>query len=108
MAREVRTRSARKRLVVGLGVAVLTLGATVAPAAAAKKIKACTIVPQTKLEAAVGNAFETPEDSTIGPVEASCRFGSADVAGTDLNLFLSTDVKGGVKDAIGGNFFATK
>jgi len=52
--------------------------------------------------------FETPEDSTIGPVEASCRFGSADVAGTDLNLFLTTDVKGGVKNAPGGAFFATK
>jgi hypothetical protein len=56
----------------------------------------------------VGNAFDTPQDSSLGPVETSCRFASTDVAGSDLNLFLSTDVKGGVKDAIGGNFFATR
>jgi hypothetical protein len=102
------TRPTRTMALAVLAVAVLAVGVIVVPAGAAKKVKACTIVSQAKLEAAVGNPFETPEDSTIGPVEASCRFGSADVSGTDLNLFLSTDVKGGIKDAIGGNFFATK
>jgi hypothetical protein len=102
-----RTRTTA-RMVVAAAITALVLGALVAPAGAAKKIKACTIVPQAQLETAVGNPFETPEDSTIGPVEASCRFGSADVAGTDLNLFLTTDVKGGVKNAPGGAFFATK
>jgi hypothetical protein len=107
-AHEGRARAAVRMLVVGTAVAVAGITAWVAPAGAAKKIKACTIVPQAQLETAVGNPFETPEDSTIGPVEASCRFGSADVAGTDLNLFLTTDVKGGVKNAPGGAFFATK
>jgi hypothetical protein len=101
-------RVAARVSVAGVAVTILTIGLTVAPASAAKKIKACTVVPQAQLETAVGNAFETPQDSTIGPIEASCRFGSADISGTDLNLFLTTDVKGGVKDTIGGNFFATK
>jgi hypothetical protein len=101
-------RAAAKTLAAGLAVTILTIGGTVGPASAAKKIKACTIVPQAKLEAAVGNTFETPQDSSIGPIEASCRFGSSDIGGTDLNLFLATDVKGGIKNAPGGNFFATK
>jgi hypothetical protein len=106
--RESLTRAAAKVLTAGLAVTILTIGSTLAPAFAAKKIKACTLVPQAQLETAVGNAFDTPQDSTIGPIEASCRFASADVSGADLNLFVTTDVKGGVKDTIGGNFFATK
>jgi len=101
-------RRGMKRFVAGVAVATLAVGVMADAGVAAKKLKACTIVPQAKLEAAVGNPFETPEDSTIGPVEASCRFGSSDIVGTDLNLFLTTDVKGGIKNAIGGNFFATK
>ena len=103
-----RTRAGARMLAAGAAVVLAAIAASGAPAAAAKKIKACTIVPQAQLETAVGNTFETPEDSTLGPIEASCRFGSSDIGGTDLNLFLTTDVKGGVKDAIGGNFFATK
>jgi hypothetical protein len=106
--RGTRVRSAMAALMAGLAVTIMTIGATAAPAVAAKKIKACTLVPQAQLETAVGNAFDPPQDSTIGPIEASCRFASADVSGADLNLFLTTDVKGGVKDAIGGNSFATK
>jgi hypothetical protein len=89
-------------------VAIVTVGMAAVPAFAAKKVKACTVVPQAQLETAVGNPFETPQDSSLGSFEASCRFGSSDIGGSDLNLFLATDVKGGVKDAIGGNFFATK
>ena len=75
---------------------------------AAKKFKACTLVPQAQLETAVGNTFETPEDTTIGNFQGDCRFPSADTTGADLNLFLANDVKGGVKDAPLGLFFATK
>ncbi len=92
----------------GVAVTILTIGAAVTPASAAKKVKACTLVPQAQLETAVGNAFDTPQDSSLGQFEASCRFPSTDVGGADLNLFLAADVKGGVKDAFGGNFFATK
>jgi hypothetical protein len=106
--RGARTRPKVRMFVTATAVVVLLVGLGVGPAAAAKKVKACTIVPQAQLETAVGNAFETPQDSSIGSFEASCRFGSADVSGTDLNLFLSTDVKGGVKGAPGGAFFATK
>ena len=102
------TRAAAEVLMAGLAVTILTIGSTSAPAFAAKKIKACTLVPPAQLETAVGNTFETPQDSSLGSFEASCRFPSGDVSGADLNLFVATDVKGGVKDAIGGNFFATK
>jgi hypothetical protein len=101
-------RAAAVVLMAGLAVTILTIGSTSAPAFAAKKIKACTLVPQAQLETAVGNPFDTPQDSSLGSFEASCRFPSADVSGADLNLFLTTDVKGGVKDAPGGIFFATK
>ena len=108
LTRGARTRPTVRMIVAATAVAVLAIGVGAGPAAAAKKVKACTIVPQAQLETAVGNTFETPQDSSIGSFEASCRFGSADVGGTDLNLFLSTDVKGGVKNAPGGAFFATR
>jgi hypothetical protein len=101
-------RGAAKTVLACVTVTVMTIGLTLVPAFAAKKVKACTIVPQAQLETAVGNPFETPEDTSLGPFEASCRFGSADIGGTDLNLFLATDVKGGVKNAPLGLFFATK
>src|SRR5262249_52335604 len=69
-----------------------------APAAiAAKKLDVCNLVPQAQLETAVGNGFDTPEDTTVGPIEGSCRFPSADTSGTDLNLFVSTNVKKSTK-----------
>jgi hypothetical protein len=92
----------------GLVVATMALGATAGAAFAAKKVKACTLVPQAQLETAVGNTFETPQDSSLGSFEASCRFPSADTSGADLNLFLAPDVKGGVKNGPLGLFFATK
>jgi len=101
-------RVLRNLVVIALAATAGALGVAAGSAVAAKKLKACTVVPQADLETAVGNAFETPQDSSLGGFEASCRFGSADVGGTDLNLFLAADVKGGVKDAIGGSFFATK
>jgi len=76
-------------------------------AGAAKKLNACTVVPQAQLEAAFGNAFDTPQDSSVGQFMASCRFPSKDIDGDDLNLFLTNDVKGGIRDAI-GSYFATK
>src|SRR5262249_30479842 len=76
-------------------------------AAGAKKINACTIVPKANLEAAFGNAFDAPENTSIASFKASCRFPSTDLNGADLNMFLSNDVKGGIKDAI-GSYFATK
>jgi hypothetical protein len=85
---------------------VVTLLAS-SPAGAAKKLNACTVVPQAQLEAAFGNAFDTPQDSSLGQFMASCRFPAKDVAGDDLNLFLTNDVKGGIKDSI-GSYFATK
>jgi hypothetical protein len=101
-------RVLRDLVVIALVATAGVVGVAAGTAVAAKKLKACTVVPQADLETAVGNAFETPQDSSLGSFEASCRFGSADVGGTDLNLFLAADVKGGVKDAFGGNFFATK
>jgi hypothetical protein len=101
-------RPVARVVTLGVAVTILTIGAAVTPAAAAKKVKACTLVPQVQLETAVGNAFDPPQDSSLGQFEASCRFPSTDVGGADLNLFLAADVKGGVKDAFGGNFFATK
>ena len=101
-------RKLANAMVLGVAVTMLTVGATAVPASAAKKVKACTLVPQAQLETAVGNAFDTPEDSSIGQFEASCRFPATDVGGTDLNLFIAPDVKGGVKDAFQGNYFATK
>jgi len=68
-----------------------------APAAAAKKLDVCHLVPQSQLETAVSNGFETPEDTTIGPIDGSCRFPSADISGTDLNMFVSTHVKKSTK-----------
>src|SRR5262245_51179436 len=67
------------------------------PAAAAKKLDVCHLVAQTQLETAVGNAFDTPQDTTVGPIEGSCRFPSEDTDGTDLNLFVSTNVKKSTK-----------
>ena len=101
-------RAAAKALAASLAVAMLAIGSTAVPAFASKKVKACTIVPQAQLETAVGNSFETPQDSSLGSFEASCRFPSADTSGADLNLFLAADVKGAIKDAFRGNFFATK
>lgn len=75
-------------------------------AGAAKKLNACTLVPQAQLESAFGNTFDTPQDTT-SPISASCRFPSKDINGADLNLFLTNDVKGGIKDSI-GSYFATK
>ncbi len=101
-------RGVAKCLVAGLVASMAAIGVTGSAAFAAKKVKACTLVPQAQLESAVGNAFDTPQDSSLGSFEASCRFPSADVSGADLNLVLAPDVKAGVKDAFGGNFFATK
>ena len=50
--------------------------------------------------------FETPQDSSLGPFKASCRFPAKAVDGDDLNLFLTNDLKGGIKDSI-GTYFAT-
>jgi hypothetical protein len=105
--RAVSTRALRNLVVIALAATAVVVGVA-GSAGAAKKVKACTVAAQADLETAVGNAFDTPQDSSLGPVETSCRFASTEVAGSDLNLFLSTDVKGGVKDAIGGNFFATR
>jgi hypothetical protein len=101
-------RAGVKLVVAGLLMTALAVGSLAGAAFAAKKVKACTIVPQAKLEAAVGNSFETPQDSGSALITASCRFPSADIDGTDLNLFLSTDVKGGIKAATFGSYFATK
>jgi hypothetical protein len=101
-------RAAATSVVAVVAITVLAIGSAVVPAFAAKKIKACTLVPQAQLETAVGNTFETPEDTTIGNFQGDCRFPSADTSGADLNLFLANDVKGGVKDAPLGLFFATK
>jgi hypothetical protein len=101
-------RVLRDVVVIGLIATAAVLGVAAGSAGAAKKLKACTVVPQADLEAAVGNAFDPPQDSSLGSLETSCRFASADLAGSDLNLFLATDVKGGVKNAPGGAFFATK
>lgn len=87
---------------VAVGCAFVTPGT----AGAAKKLNACTIVPQAQLETAFGNAFETPQDSSLGPFKASCRFPAKAVDGDDLNLFLTNDLKGGIKDSI-GTYFAT-
>jgi len=92
----------------GATVAALAVGSTGAPAFAAKKINACTLVPQAQLETAVGNPFDTPEPSSLGAFEVQCRFPSADTSGADLNLFLANDVKGGIKNGFRGNFFATQ
>src|SRR5262249_11839877 len=102
-------RAAVRAVTVGV-VAAMGVGAggIVTPSAAATKVKPCTIVPQAQLEQAVGNAFDTPQDSSLGSISTSCRFPSADVSGADLNLFVSTDVKGGIKDSIAGSYFATK
>src|SRR5262249_32983069 len=59
------------------------------------------------LESAFGNPFDTPENSSIGQFKASCRFPAADIDGADLNMFLTNDVKGGIKDSL-GSYFATK
>ena len=101
-------RAVAKCLAIGLVASMAAIGVSASAAFAAKKVKACTLVPQAQLETAVGNTFETPEDTTIGRFQGSCRFPSADVTGADLNLFLTNDVKGGVKNTIGGDFFATK
>jgi hypothetical protein len=90
-------------VVVSVALALLATGT----AGAAKKLKACTIVAQAQLETAFGNAFDTPQDSSLGQFQASCRFPAKDGNGDDLNLFLSNDVKGGIKDSI-GSYFATK
>jgi len=74
-----------------------TAAATIAPAGAAKKLDVCHLVPATDLATAVGNGLDTPEDTTVGPIEGSCRFPSADPSGTDLNLFVSTNVKKSTK-----------
>ena len=63
-------------------------------------------MPQAQLETAFGNAFETPQDSSLGPFKASCRFPAKAIDGDDLNLFLTNDLKGGIKDSI-GTYFAT-
>jgi hypothetical protein len=99
---------AGKIVAAGATVAALAVGSMGAPAFAAKKINACTLVPQAQLESAVGNAFDTPEPSSLGAFEVQCRFPSADTSGADLNLFLANDVKGGIKNGFRGNFFATK
>ncbi len=101
--------SARCGRLVGAVVLVSVVLALLAsgPAGAAKKLNACTIVAQAQLETAFGNAFETPEDTSIGQFKASCRFPAKDIGGDDLNLFLTNDVKGGIKDSI-GSYFATK
>ena len=96
----------RRVTVVGATLAFV-MGASTGAAHAAKKVDACTIVPQAKLEAAFGNTFDTPEDTTFGQFKASCRFPSSDINGSDLNMFLTNDVKGGIKDSIGA-YFATK
>jgi len=54
-------RTALKVLIAALAVIVVTIGSTPVPAFAAKKIKACTLVPKAQLETAVGNAFDTPQ-----------------------------------------------
>jgi hypothetical protein len=99
---------AGKMFAAGVTVAAIAVGSMSATAYAAKKINACTLVPQAQLETAVGNPFDTPEPSSLGAFEVQCRFPSADTSGADLNLFLANDVKGGVKDAFRGKFFATK
>jgi hypothetical protein len=99
-------RSARLVSAVAL-VSVALVAASSGTAGAAKKLNACTLVPQAQLESAFGNAFDTPQDTSLGQFMASCRFPAKDIDGDDLNLFLSSDVKGGIKDAI-GSYFATK
>jgi hypothetical protein len=101
-------RRLAKLFTAGLVVAMLAVGTMADAGFAAKKIKACTIVPQAKLETAVGNAFETPQNSGSAFITSSCRFPSADINGVDLNLFLASDVKAGIKGAAFGSFFATK
>jgi len=101
-------RALAKCLAAGLAVSMAALGGSGSAAFAAKKVKACTLVPQAQLETAVGNAFDTPQDSSLGSFEASCRFPSASSGGADLNLFVAPDLKGGVKAAFRGIFFATK
>jgi hypothetical protein len=90
--------------VVAAGVALSIVG--IGSASAAKKLNVCTLVAQSQLETAFGNAFDAPQDSS-SPVAASCRYPSKDISGADLNLFVSNDVKGGIKDSI-GSYFATK
>ena len=99
-------RMARTALVAAIAAGVVVVGG-IGPASAAKKLDACTVVPQSQLETAFGNAFDTPQDTSIGQFKASCRFPSKETSGADLNLFLTNDVKGGTKDSI-GTYFATK
>ena len=80
-----------------LAAAAGTMAAGTAPVSAAKKLDVCHLVQQADLETAVGNPFETPQDTTVGPIEGSCRFASIDTKGTDLNLFVSTNVKKSTK-----------
>ena len=66
-----------------------------------------TLVAAIATDAAFGNAFDAPQDTSIGQFKASCRFPSKDIGGADLDMFLTNDVKGGIKDSIGA-YFATR
>src|SRR5262249_17479908 len=101
-------RWAVKMVVAAVAAAAMVVGSTGAPAFAAKKINACTLVPQAQLESAVGNTFDAPAPSSLGAFEVQCRFPSSDTSGADLNLFLANDVKGGIKNGFRGNFYATQ
>jgi hypothetical protein len=87
--------------------AVALFGIAAIPARAAKKLNVCTIVPTSDLETAVGNAFDEPQDTTVGPIEGSCRFPSTELSGTDLNLFVSTNVKKSTK-GLAASFVGTE
>ena len=75
----------------------LVLVANVSPAsAAAAKLHGGTFVSRTALEHAVGNRFAVAHDSGDSPLAAGCHFPSKRIGGTDLGLYVSTDVRAGM------------
>jgi hypothetical protein len=81
----------------------------VSPAsAAAGKLDGCTFVSRAALEHAVGNRFATAHDSGDSVVAAGCHFPSRRTGGTDLGLYVSADVRAGIRQSYEGRFFATE
>ena len=87
----------------------LVLVANVSPAsAAAAKLHGCTFVSRTALEHAVGNRFAVAHDSGDSRLAAGCHLPSKRIGGTDLGLYVSTDVRAGIEQSYAGRFFATE
>jgi hypothetical protein len=74
---------------------------------ARKTLNVCTFVSRSQLERAVGNRFSTAHSEGDNPIAAGCHLPAKATGGTDLGLFVSTDVPAGIAESFDGDFFLT-